>query len=259
MSTRQEHPLTGIHGIILKKNKLTLKNHKMKNIINIFSLLFLSIILFSCGNQKSETAMNNNNANQPQFFTTPDEAAKKGRSDLLSILKTNKDINLNIDAGKLENSQPGKLLKHVEIDFNKLIKTDSVSSLSQLSGSELNTLAPFVTGNEIAGIVEINKTPKGWEVAGLGNKNVTDDINEIGRTLNQSPANMDITVYEVPNLQILIYSVKNADVENYFMNYDKNNLKEAVSIQNFYPMLKEKSVAFERNFGDLVKKQKLVK
>lgn len=229
----------------------------MKNIINLFALLFLSIMLSSCGDKKSNTQMNN--ANQPQEFPTPEEAVKKGKSDMLNVLKNNKEINLNIDPAKLESSQPGKLIKHIEIDFAKLIQTDSVTSLSELSRSEMNTLGPLVTGNEIIGMVEINKVAKGWQVAGLGNRNITSDINVVSSSVNQNPGVMDITVYEVPNLQVFIYSVRDTSGERYFLNDDNNNLREGVSIQNFYPGLKDQAVVFERNYGELIRKQKLLK
>jgi hypothetical protein len=231
----------------------------MKNIINLFRILFLSIILTSCGNQKTSTQMDKDK--QPQTFPSPDEAAKKGKSDLLSVLKTNKDINLNIDAAKLENSQPGKFLAHVQIDFDKLLRTDSVSALSQLTKSELNTLAPFVSENSVTAIVEINKKTdgKGWQVAGLGNKNVTDDVNEISKAANMNPGKMDITVYEVPNLEMFIYEVTDTSGIKYYVNDGNNNLREGVSIQSLYPVLKEKATVFERNFGGLVRKQKVVK
>ncbi len=230
----------------------------MKNIINLSAVLFLIILVSSCGDKKSTTDMDKDK--QPQVFSTPDEAAKKGKSDLLSVLKTNKDINLNIDASKLENSQPGKLIKHVEVDFSKLLKTDSVSSLAQISKSELNTLAPFVSENSVVGIVEINKGGKGWQVAGLGNKNVTDDINIISKAADMNPGAMDITVYEVPNIEMFIYEVTDTSGVKYYTNDgSNNNLREGVAIQNLYPGLKEKAAVFEKNFGDMVKKQKVVK
>ncbi|MDQ3020804.1 MAG: hypothetical protein M3R36_09575 [Bacteroidota bacterium] len=229
----------------------------MKNIINLSAILFLSIILSSCGDKKSNSDMDKDK--QPQVFNTPDEAAKKGKNDMLSVLKNNKDINLNIEPGKLESSQPGKLVKRVEIDFSKLLKTDSVSSLSELSKSELNTLAPLVAGNEIIGIVEINKVTKGWQVAGLGNRNITTDINVISKSVNQNPGVMDITVYEVPNLQIFIYEVKDTAGSKYFLNDGSNNLREGVSIQNFYPSLKEQAMVYEKNYGEIIRKQKVVK
>jgi bacillopeptidase F (M6 metalloprotease family) len=226
----------------------------MRNSINILTILLLSIVLFSCKKDDTKTSMNN----QPQVFTTPDEAAKKGKSDMLEILR-NKSVNLSVDAGMLESSQPGKLIKHIEMDFDKLIKTDSVKKLSDLSKAELNTIAPLVSGDRVAGIVELSNTPKGWQVAGLSDKQTMDDLNLIISSSGQKASDMNITIYEVPNLQVMIYGVTRNDTDSYYLNYGENNLRQGISISAFYPKLKEDAVMFNQKYREMIKKQKLLK
>lgn len=232
----------------------------MKTIKNISSFLILILLLISvnsCSEKNSNTKMDNENTKQ--VFTTPEEAALKGKNDILLLLKNNKDINLNIDPSKFENSMPGNLIKQNEIDFNKILNTDSVKSLSEITGEEKYTIAPFVSDNIITGVVEINKDSEGWKVSGLGNRSSAADINEISKTLGIDAGKMNITAYEVPNIQISIYEVSDTSGTLYYMNEKGNINKEEISIQNLYSVLKEKAVIFQREFGELVKGKKLLK
>jgi hypothetical protein len=68
-----------------------------------------------------------------------------------------------------------------------------------------------------------------------------------------------VTVYEVPNLQVLIYGVRAHEGERYHLSFDRFNLKEPVPISAFYPLLRERALQFNARFGEEVKKGKLVK
>lgn len=229
----------------------------MNTILNISATFLLMILINACGEKKTD--LNLNNENSKQIFTTPEEAAQKGKSDLLILLKNDKDLKLNIDVAKFENSKQGNFIRWNEIDFRKLINTDSVNSLSQINGEEKYTIAPFISENQFSGTVEIVKDKEGWKVSGLGNSSIISDLNEISRTIGIETGSLDITVYEVPNLQINIYQVNDTAGSLYFLNYENFRLTEGVRINNLYPVLKGKAVAFQKEFGDLVKKQKLLK
>jgi hypothetical protein len=225
----------------------------MKTILKSL-LLLLSVIffLYSC---KQENGEGEGNMNEPKVFNTPEEAAAKAKSDLIEVLETNKDLDLGIDIEKLRSSQPAKMIKYADVDFQKLLTTQNVQSLSDISDSPKSMLTPFVTMNQVIGIVEVGPEKSGWKVVGLGDKPVKEDLNTTGIDLS---GNEDVTVYEVPNLKLYIYGVRKNGSETYHLNFGQYTLRDSTSIQDFYPELHESSIKFQREYGGILKKERLV-
>ena len=193
--------------------------------------------------------------NEPKIFNTPEEAAAKAKSDLIEVLETNRDLDLGIDVEKLRNSQPAKMIKDADVDFQKLLTTENVQSLSDISNSPKSMLTPFIAMNRVIGVVEVGPERGGWKVVGLGNKPVKEDLNTTGIDLS---GNEDVTVYEVPNLQLYIYGVRKNGSETYHLNFGQYTLRDSTSIQDFYPELHESSIKFQREYGGILKKERLV-
>lgn len=224
----------------------------MNSIMKSFFFLFSFIgVQFLCTAQNQEMINKENS-----LFATPEEAANKAKNDLIQILETHKDINLGIDAGKLRESQPARLVKYVMVDFNKLLTTESVRSLSDIVASEKSMISPFVLRNEIVGVVEVGRVQRGWRVAGLGNKAIRNDLTESG-IMRQTFG--EITLYEIPNLHIFIYEVAERDTRRYYLNLDKFSIREGVSISDFYPLIRDKARRFEEEFGDQLRRDMLLK
>ena len=137
--------------------------------------------------------------------------------------------------------------------------SDSISSLGQLLKEEKSFISPLVADKNVTTVVETAKSEKGWTVIGLGDSQKAADLNTIMKAISNDNGASEITLYEIPNLQLFIYGVNTNNQEQYFMNYNQFSMREAVSIQNFYPVLKEDAMRFNKNFGDQIKKAKLVK
>ena len=221
----------------------------MRSLIKVISLLLCVILIHSSG-----FAQNEENKMNAKIFATPEEAAKKAQSDLVKILETNKKINLNIDLDKLQHAELAKLVPFVLIDFQKLLSADRIASLSEIVSAEKSVIAPFIMDGEIVAVAEVAKTNEGWHVIALGNGAIRSDLNQLDAIINSdAPA----TRYEIPNLQIWVYGIQGEE-ELYFLNYDPFSLKEPVGIDEFYPLVRERAVEFEEEFGERLKNEKLV-
>lgn len=223
----------------------------MKMMTKTMALVLVAIFLFSfSSNQEGDT-----NLNQDKAFATPEEAAAKGKSDLVQALEMRKDLKLGIDLARLREAQQARLVRYGVVDFGKIIASKSVTSLGELVSSYKSMIAPFAQANEVVAVVEVAKSAGGWEVTALGNKPIRDDLNQAG-ILRQGQGTL--TLYEVPNLQVRIYSVKGDRGERYFLNFEKFTLKDSVALSVFFPALRERAIRFEKEFGDQLKKERLV-
>jgi hypothetical protein len=198
----------------------------LKSLLLLLSVIF---ILYACKQEKEE---GDGKMNEPKIFNTPEEASAKAKSDLIDVLETNKDLDLGIDIEKLRNSQQARMIQYADVDFQKLLM------------------------NSVVGVVEVGPEQGGWKVVGLGNKPIKEDLNTAGIELNP---NADVTVYEVPNLQLYIYGVRKDASETYYLNFGQYTLRDSTSIQDFYPKLHESSIKFQRDYGEILKKEPLVK
>jgi hypothetical protein len=223
----------------------------MKTIITIKLFTLFILVAYACNNQQGMKQ------SQPQFYATPGEAIEKAKSDLLAVIRTNKGITLGIDEKTLEAATSGAPVKQGNIDFNKLLTADSLGSFDNLQAGEMSTIFPMISGNRVITVVEINKSEKGWSITGLGGKSVSEDLNIVRAVAGDSAT---ISVYEVPNLQTKVYSVKKAGVEMFYTDFEnKFSLRQGVSAAQLIPALKRAAQEFNRKYGDKVKQQRLVR
>ena len=225
-------------------------NSIIKSVILLLSVIF---VFYSCSNQEGEEE---GEMNEQKIFTTPEEAVAKAKSDLIQVLETNKDLDLGIDVAKLRNAEAVRLVQYAEVDFEKILSTDTVRSLSEITFPPKSMIAPFVLENNVVGVAEVGKVRDGWKVVGLGNRPITEYLNATRVTFNNNAA---VTIYEVPNLQIFIYGVKKDASETYYLNFGDFTFKDSTALGAFYPAVRESSIRFHKEFGDRLKKEKLVK
>jgi hypothetical protein len=89
----------------------------MKRLLVYTSLALTLLCVIACQRNQKDV---NTNPTEPTFFPTPEEAANKAKTDLLSILRSRKNMNLGVDAAALAKSQPARLIKQYQITFEKL-------------------------------------------------------------------------------------------------------------------------------------------
>jgi len=213
-------------------------------------LLFVMLFVFSCATQKGEEEMT-----RKRTFATPEEAAREAQKNLLEILESTKDLNLGIDPGKLKNAKLADLIQYLILDFDKILSTESVESLSQIVASKKSFVAPFVLDNEVVGVAQVAQYADGWKVSELANSAIQSDLNE---SVAMQRSDGGVTLYEVPNLQLMIYGVRMRDKEMYLLDFEQGSIKKAVPVEAFYGPMRDKAIQFQKEYGELLKKEKLV-
>src|ERR1041385_5537048 len=145
MQIRQEQQPTGIPGTILRRNEAYRKESKMTRFLTYFGLTIA--LLFSMGCQKE--------AGQRTSFSTPQEAANKAKNDLLTVLRSRKDIALGLEQQTIEKSQPAAPVKQYQITFEDLAAADSFTALRK---NDLAIVVPLVADGTVATVVDRKST-----------------------------------------------------------------------------------------------------
>jgi hypothetical protein len=211
------------------------------------TMVIASFLLGSCTPQGDKT-MNDG----PAEFATAEEAAMKGKSDLVSILASQKELDLAVDRGQLEGAQQAPMIRYAEVDLQRLLSSDSVMSLGDIA-AEKSLIAPFAQSGRVITVIEVAQAGGKWKAAALGNKTLTDALNATGLAGQEG-----VTIYEVPNLQVTVYGVRTGGGEVYHLNYDRFTAKDSTSIKDLFPVLRDQARQFQQQFGDQMSKDQLV-
>lgn len=193
---------------------------------------------------------------QPTHFSTPQEAANKGKSDLLTLLRSRKEIALGLEEQSIEKSQTATPLKHYQITFEDLL---SANTLADLNRNELATVVPLVTDDAVTTIVEVAKDETGWKVASLADKSLSGELEAVRKTAGPQA---DIVIYALPHSGAKVYGVAQAPGgagSVFYTSYPGFSLKEAVPAERLLPLLKQDAAEFQRKYSEELKQQKLVR
>ena len=227
----------------------------MKHILLPAALIFA---LVGCEPKEQQMAAGNN---KPPPFATVEEAANDAKSDLLTVLRTQKNINLGLDEAAVEKSQPGKPIKHYQITFDELVSAEP--TIFTKAGNEIATVVPLVADNKVVTVAGVGKDAEGWRVASVVDKGISDDLNLLWR-VSQEASQGSVTIYDLPHSSVRIYAVTRAggsiDAPNviFYTNYPGFNMQEGVEAQRLLPPLQRDAAEFQRKYGGEVTNQEVV-
>jgi hypothetical protein len=216
--------------------------------------LILIITIISCNDHKGGTS---DSGSTPQYFKTQSEAIQKGKNDLLSIMRSSQ-FQFTVNPDLLQKAQPKITIKHVEIDFDQLLKQEQVNNLNQLRNDSKSNINALMIDNNVITVIQTAQSDKGWCVTGMADPALASDLDEVLST-QQNEQIDEITLYEIANLQAFIYQVKTTNGETYFSKYNGATLKERTSIEQLYPILHGDALLLERKYGEEIKSKKLLK
>lgn len=189
-------------------------------------------------------------------FATEVEAANKGKADMMEVMKSGQNINLGVKREELEGASAGKPITRMVVKFDNLLQLDNVKSLRSISEGETSTIVPFMKNGGVVTVVEVAKDKEGWTVVGLAGMSLSKDLNVVLRAASDKT----LVVYEVPNLSTLIFTTDENGKETYYTSFnDKFSLRKGVSQTELYPELQRAAQDFQANYGDMIKKEKLVR
>ncbi|TDX91804.1 hypothetical protein [Chryseobacterium daecheongense] len=227
----------------------------MKNLKHILAILLLSVFLISC-NDKSNMGNSGQNEIKENNFTSSNDAVNKGKADLISILKTNKEFNLNIDAAALERSKPEAPISVFDVNFEKLLRSDSIA-LASIAEESKKSQTPLVDNTKVVTVISTSKNEKGWQLDEITDNVRASDLTEIKGQFNNM--NVPISVFEVPNINATIYEVNADGRKLYYTKYNGGSLRQPLSEGEILKQIRTDAQIFQRQFGDELKKGKLVK
>ena len=199
--------------------------------------------------------MDKNANEQPSFFSTAEEAAGKGKNDLLAALR--QGVNLGFNRLTIENSQPGTPVKHYQITFDKLIAGGPNGTFSNLRQNEMATVVPLVADSEIVTTVDVAKGEKGWRVASLADGDIAEDLNLLEQVVGYG-SKSKITIYNLPHSAMKVYGVEKDGVEVFHTSYPGFDITERVSAEPLLQALIRDAVELQSKYGEALKENKLV-
>lgn len=185
------------------------------------------------------------------------EVANKGKQDLLEVLKSGRDLNLGVSAEELEGASAGTPVKRQVLQFDALMKLDSNSRLSDMVDKEasMTSIVPFVKGSEVVTVVEVAEAKGELRLAGLGGMSLSSDLSAVMR----ASGSKNITAYEVPNLQTMIYAVGEDKGLKYYTSFQGNSIRQAVPASLLLPAVQAAAERFQKEYGSALQKEQLVR
>ena len=219
----------------------------MKRILIYFGLTMAMFCSVSC---KKE-------AEQPTYFSAPKEAANKAKNDLLTVLRSRKELALGLEQQTIEKSQPGAPIRQYQITFEDLASADSFIALRR---NELATVVPLVADGTVATVVAVAKGGAGWKIASLADKSLSSELDVVRKAAGPQ---VEIAIYDLPHSGEKVYAAMQPATGGggtvLYTNYTGFNLREAVPAERLLPVLKQDAVEFQRKYGEELKRQRVVR
>lgn len=214
--------------------------------LNIIKSLFVSVALLLAFTMSAQNNM--------KEIT---EVVNKGKQDLLEVLKSGRDLNLGVSAEELEGASAGTPVKRQVLQFDALMKLDSNSRLSDMVDKEasMTSIVPFVKGSEVVTVVEVAEAKGELRLAGLGGMSLSSDLSAVMR----ASGSKNITAYEVPNLQTMIYAVGEDKGVKYYTSFQGNSIRQAVPASLLLPAVQAAAERFQKEYGSALQKEQLVR
>lgn len=198
------------------------------------------------------------NTNSPQYFENSEEAVKKATSDLIEVINSKREFNFGINPNELQKAQMGSMIENYELNFDLLLKANAESSVSKMAEKPKNQLFPLYFDNKVITVVELRQEEKGWTISGFSSIGVANELNIIIQSTRDLQKSR-IKKYEVPNLITNVYEVQMDNKTLLFSNYnDMFSFKESVNSERLLKVLIEDALKFQKEFGERLKKEKLV-
>jgi len=226
----------------------------MKNIKFLISL-GVTVLFISCSNMKNKGNSDGNTPSEPKKYTSAAEAANAAKNDMLAGMDQN--VNFGVDKEKLRASKPEEAIQRNQIDMNGLINADSSTSFEKIAMNEGSSVIPFVNNREIIAVCGLSNDNNEYRITGLGDKYLTSELNMI-YAMNAEMRGK-IAIMEIQNLTATIYELKGPNGNMYYSSYNGHNIKEGISESEMIRILRADAITFNKNLGDKIKKQKLVK
>lgn len=223
----------------------------MKHIKLILPALLI-VMAISCSNMK-EDSNNPGSEGQKKQFATVTEAAVAAKEDMVAAMET---VDFGINKEKLRSADPGQPVYKYDVDWEALLKADSTTTPENMAAHDPVVLVPLINKGEVITIISLMEDGGQYGIGGLGDKQVSTELDLVRRADSAGLQN-EISIYEVPNLQATIYSVKGSN--RYYTSYNNNSIRRGMTAAELVPVLQADAQNFDKRFRDDLKKGQMVK
>jgi hypothetical protein len=176
----------------------------------------------------------------------------------VTILKSDQKIDLGLNVETVENATPGPVYSYMDLDFQKILKADTSMMMRDLAAQERSRIVPLINRENVVTVVQLTRADEGWKIMSLVDKKITQDLNVIQKTLQRKVE--DMVIFDIPNLQGTIYQVGLREDLVYFTDYsEKFSMRDGVKSTDLIPLLREDALRFQREYGDLLKDEDLLR
>lgn len=225
-----------------------------------FMASFLMLALFmNCNNKDNGGGQTNGDgagSGDPKPHATAAEAATAAKADMLAAM--DKGITFGLDKEKLRTAVPGEAMPKMVVDFNALLNVDSAASFEKMTSDAGATIVPLVNGPEVVTVIGLQNDNQQFKVAMLGERQVSTELDQMAKA--GATQGQRITIIEVPNLQATIYQIISPERgAMYFTSYNNSSLSQPMSADRLIPMLRADAQVFQREYGDKIKANQLVR
>jgi hypothetical protein len=126
-----------------------------------------------------------------------------------------------------------------------------------MAKGEAVTAVPLIIGPEVVSIVTLRNENNQFGVATLGDKQLSTELNMVSQLTSGL---QNVSILEVPNLNATVYAVKDsAGASWYHTSYNNNSIRQPMPAADLVRALRADAEAFQKQFGDELKKGKLVR
>ena len=179
-----------------------------------------------------------------------DSVVKKGKSDLVQILKQSKgQFNFGISVEDVEQSKPGEGIPYREIDFDKLLNYNEQEAVQRMS-KEVKVVIPLLKDSRV--IATITATPNG-KVSELINHRYRHELNKLPREV--TGRNFEkVNIIYIPNLTAIVYTAG----DRAYTSHNNRDISDGISTQELMKELKSEAIKFQREYGEKLKEGRLL-
>lgn len=214
-------------------------------------LLVAVLTVFAITNGIMSYSQEKGSDNNKQRFATPKEAAETAKQHMMEAMGT---VNFGVNKDQLEGASPETAITRYGINWEALLKADANTRLENIvQKADKVDMVPLVNGRDVVTIISLKDKDGGYGIGAIGNTQLSEELNVV-RKLAPTAANGGITIYEVPNLDAIVYVVD----QQYYTSY-KTPLRKAQTSEELMKLLQYEAADFQRRFGDELKKENLLK
>lgn len=209
--------------------------------------------------------MNQNKADdgqRPKSFPTLADAGKAAQSDMLAAIE--QKVDLAIDKEALRNAEPAAEIKILSLNPDLLVQADTGMNLYQMATEEGNMLVPYLHNGSVIAVAYLSQQDAQFTITGLGDRAVTEELNTL--FLLNPKLQGALSMVRVANLNASFYLIGEANsmqqsnvTATVFSSYKGHNLREPINEREFLSSLAKDARTFREQYGDSLKKNRLVR